>query len=121
MSVNAPELAAVSPGRRTTGLDMLYSVICRLQRPAAEYPTLSGAIQAVGVANWAVNECTWLVESDRTPEEIRDTLGRTIETDDLALILPVSVGRGRWTNLGQFKYGMGFLKGALMREQTPSR
>ncbi|GMU41752.1 MAG: hypothetical protein AMXMBFR23_26180 [Chloroflexota bacterium] len=100
---------------------MLYSVICRLQRPAAEYPTLSGAIQAVGVANWAVNECTWLVESDRSPDEIRDTLARTIEDDDLALVLPVSVSRGRWTGLGKFRYGLGFLRGALGREQLPLR
>ncbi len=99
---------------------MLYSVMCHLGRPAAEYPTLSGAIHAVGVANWPINDCTWLVESDRSPEEIRDTLGRTIEEDDFALVLPVSVGRGRWTSLAKFRYGMGFLKGALMQEQTPT-
>jgi hypothetical protein len=100
---------------------MLYSVICRLSRPAAEYPTLSGAIHAVGVANWPVNDSTWLVESDRSPDEIRDTLARTIEEDDIALVLPVSVAGGRWTGLAKFRYGMGFLKGALMRERTPSR
>lgn len=95
-----------------------YTVVCHLGRPAAEYPTLSGAIAAVGVANWPVTEACWLIESDRSPDEIRDTLQAVIEEDDFALVLPVSVMRGRWTSLRSQRYGTGFLKGALQREQA---
>jgi hypothetical protein len=99
---------------------MLYTVICRLQRPAAEYPTLSGAIQAAGVANWAVNEATWLVESDHSADAIRDSLALCIEEGDLALVFPTSVGPGRWTSLADFRYGRQFLTGALRSEQAPA-
>ena len=99
---------------------MLYSVICRLQRPAAEYPTLSGAIQAAGIANWPVNEATWLIESDHSAEAIRDSIALCIEEGDLALVLPTNVGPGRWTSLADFRYGRQFLTGALRREQTPA-
>lgn len=99
---------------------MLYTVMCRLQRPAAEYPTLSGAIQAAGVANWQVNEATWLVESDHPAEALRNSLQLCIEDGDLAMVFPVSVGRGRWTPLAEFRYGRQLLTSALKREQAPS-
>lgn len=97
---------------------MLYAVMCRLQRPAPEYPTLSGAIQAAGVANWQVNESTWLVESDHSAEALRDSLRLCVEDGDLAMVLPVNVGGGRWTPLADFRYGRQFLTSALKREQT---
>jgi len=99
---------------------MLYTVICRLQRPAAEYPTLPGAIQAAGVANWSVNEATWLVESDHSADAIRDSLALCIEDRDLALVFPTNVGPGRWTGLADFRYGRQFLTSALKREQAPT-
>lgn len=101
-------------------MTMLYTVMCRLQRPAPEYPTLSGAIQAAGVANWQVNDATWLVESDHPAEALRDSLQLCIEEGDLAMVFPVGVGGGRWTPLADFRYGRQFLTGALKREQTPS-
>lgn len=101
---------------------MLYTVMCRLQRPAEEYPTLSGAIQAAGVANWPVNEATWLIESDHSAEAIRDSIGLCIEEGDLALVFPLSVGPARWTSLRDVRYGRQFLQSALQREQAlPSR
>jgi len=101
---------------------MLYSVMCRLNRPAAEYPTLSGAIQAAGIANWPVNEATWLVESDHSAEAIRDSIALCIEEGDLALVFPLNVAPARWTSLKDVRYGRQFLQGALLREQaTPSR
>ncbi|MEX2373560.1 MAG: hypothetical protein WD800_07135 [Dehalococcoidia bacterium] len=101
---------------------MLYGVMCRLGRPAAEYPTLSGAIQAAGVANWPVAEGTWLIESDHTAEAIRDSIHLAIEEADLALVFPLNVGPARWTSLRDHRYGRQFLQSALQREQaTPSR
>ncbi len=101
---------------------MLYSVMCRLGRPAAEYPTLSGAIQAAGVANWPVNEATWLIESDHSAEAIRDSVSMCIEETDLALVFPIAVAPARWTSLRDFRYGRQFLQSALKREQaTPAR
>jgi hypothetical protein len=99
---------------------MLYTVICHLGRPAAEYPTLSGAIQAAGIASWPVNEATWLIESDHSPDAIRDSLNLCIEDGDFALVFPTNVGPGRWTSLAEFRYGRQFLAGALRREQTPA-
>lgn len=97
---------------------MLYSVMCRLTRPAAEYPTLSGAIQAAGVANWPVNEATWLIESDHSAEAIRDSIAMCIEEGDLALVFPMNVGPARWSSLKDFRYGQKFLQSALQREQV---
>ena len=53
---------------------MLYGLFCRLGRPAADYPTLSGAVQAAGVASWPINDGTWFVESELSADAIRDSL-----------------------------------------------
>ena len=97
---------------------MLYGLFCRLGRPVADYPTLSGAVQAVGVASWPFPEGTWLIESDHSADAIRDSIQTAIEPEDLALVFPINVGGGRWTPLKNFKYGQKFLQSARQRESV---
>ena len=100
---------------------MLYGLFCRLGRPVGDYPTLSGAVQAAGVASWQLNEATWLVESDHSADAIRDSVALCIEPTDVALVFPLDVGPARWTSLKDFKYGQKFLQSALQRESaTPA-
>lgn len=97
---------------------MLYGLFCRLGRPAGEYPTLSGAVQAVAVASWPFPEGCWIVESDQTAEVIRDAIQQAIESGDLALVFPMNVAPARWTSLRDFRYGRQFLQSALQRESV---
>lgn len=99
---------------------MLYAILCRLGRPAGEYPTLSGAVQSVGVALWQVNDSTWLVQSDRPASEVRDAIAAAITADDLALVFPVDVGPAMWTSLAHQRYGRKFLESALAHERRES-
>ena len=95
---------------------MLYGLFCRLGRPVADYPTLSGAVQASGVASWPLNDGTWLIESDHSADAIRDSVALCIEPEDVALVFPLNVGPARWTSLKDVKYGQRFLQSALQRE-----
>ena len=99
---------------------MLYAVLCRLGRPAGEYPTLSGAVQSVGVAWWQVADSTWLVQSDRSAAEVRDAIAAAITDDDLALVFPVEVGPAVWTSLAHQKYGRKFLESAMAHSRNES-
>lgn len=97
---------------------MLYGLFCRLGRPAGEYPTLSGAVQAVSVASWPFPDACWLIESEQGAEVIRDAIEAAIEPGDLALVFPMNVGPARWTSLRDFRYGRQFLQSALQRESA---
>ena len=99
---------------------MLYAVLCRLGRPAGEYPTLSGAVQSVGVAWWQVADSTWLIQSDRSASEVRDAIASAINPDDVALVFPVDVGPAMWTSLAQHRYGRKFLESALVHDRRES-
>ncbi len=97
---------------------MLYGLFCRLGRPAADYPTLSGAVQAVAVASWPFPDACWLVESEHSAEVIRDAIERALEPGDLALVFPMNVAPARWTSLRDARYGRQFLQSALQRESA---
>ncbi|MEX2446334.1 MAG: hypothetical protein WD734_03255 [Dehalococcoidia bacterium] len=97
---------------------MLYVLMCRLGRPAVDYPTLSGAVQSVAVASWPFPDASWLLESEHTAEVIRDAIEGAIEPGDLALVFPTNVGPARWTPLRDARYGRQFLQSALEREQA---
>lgn len=99
---------------------MLYAVLCRLGRPAGEYPTLSGAVQSVGIAWWQVADSTWLVQSDRSASDVRDAIRAAITPEDLALVFPVDVGPGVWTSLAHQKYGRKFLESAMAHGRAES-
>jgi hypothetical protein len=97
---------------------MLYAVICRLGRPAADYPMLSGAIQSVSVASWPVNDATWLVESEQPAATVRDAVAAAVEAEDLALVFPLDVMPAVWTSLARQRYGRRFLESALARSRA---
>lgn len=99
---------------------MLYAVLCRLSRPAGEYPTLSGAVQSVGVAWWQVADSTWLIQSDRSASAVRDAIASAINADDVALVFPVNVGPAMWTSLAHHRYGRKFLESALVHDRRES-
>ena len=97
---------------------MLYGLFCRLGRPAADYPTLSGAVQSIAVASWPFPDGCWLLESEQSAETIRDAIEAALEPGDVALVFPTSVGPARWTSLRDARYGRQFLQRALEREQV---
>jgi hypothetical protein len=97
---------------------MLYGVMCRLSRPAGEYPTLLGAIQSVSVANLPVNDATWLVESEQSTSEVRDAVASALEPHDIALVFPLNVVPAVWTSLAGHRYARRFLESALARSRA---
>ena len=97
---------------------MLYGLFCRLGRPAADYPTLSGAVQSVAVATWPFPDACWLVESEHNADVIRDAVEAALEPSDVALVFPMNVGPARWTSLRDVRYGRQFLQSALERESA---
>src|SRR5688572_28729446 len=97
---------------------MRYVLLCRLGRPAIEYPTLSGAVQTVAVASWPFPDGCWLVESEHSADSVRDAIEAAIEPGDLALVFPTHVGPARWSALRDARYGRQFLQRALEREQA---
>ncbi|MBM3138725.1 MAG: hypothetical protein FJZ92_00595 [Chloroflexi bacterium] len=97
---------------------MLYGVLCRLGRPAGEYPTLLGAVQSVSVALWQVSDTSWLVESEQAAAVVRDAVAAAIEPADFALVFPLDVAPAVWTSLAAQRYGRRFLESALVRERA---
>ncbi|MQA00114.1 MAG: hypothetical protein GEU80_12440 [Dehalococcoidia bacterium] len=96
---------------------MLYGLLCRLGRPAAEYPTLFGAVQSVSVASWHLSDETWLVESEEPASVVRDAVQQALAPEDLALVFPLDVVPAVWTSLKHERYGQRFLKSAMERSQ----
>ena len=59
---------------------------------------IAHAIRSLG-AWWHHLETVWIVRSERTPEEIRDTLKMYIGADDQLLVLDVSGDRAGWAGI----------------------
>ncbi len=96
---------------------MLFAVCCRLSRPAAEYPTLFGAVQSVSVASWHFPDSVWLLQSDHPARVVRDTFEGAIGEHDVALVFPLEVGPAVWSPLRNYRFGRQFLQRALQSER----
>ena len=96
---------------------MLFAVCCRLRRPAAEYPTLFGAVQSVSVASWHFPDSVWLLQSDHPARVVRDAFEGAIEDEDIALVFPLEVAPAVWSPLRNYRFGRQFLQRALQSER----
>ena len=59
---------------------------------------IAHAIRSLG-AWWHHLETVWIVRSEKTPEEIRDTLKQYIGADDQLLVINVSGDKAAWTGV----------------------
>jgi hypothetical protein len=59
------------------------------------YDELIGAIKRVGSTWWHHLDSTWVVVSDKTAEQIRDSLLSHLKSDDQLLVVLLS-GEGAW-------------------------
>jgi hypothetical protein len=71
------------------------------------YDELIEAIKQVGSNWWHHLDSTWVVVSDRTAVQIRDSLLSHLKSDDQLLVIRLS-GEGAWTGFNE--KGSGWLK-----------
>jgi hypothetical protein len=81
-----------------------------LNSPGQDYEKLIDAIKAEG-AWWHNLDSTWLVKTDKTPVQMRDTLSKHLDSSDKLLVLDVTGDSGAWT--GFKKSGSDWLKSNL--------
>jgi hypothetical protein len=79
----------------------------------AAYDNLIEAIQSLG-AWWHHLETVWIVRSNRTPEELRDTLKAFVGTDDQLLIIDITGDKAGWAGVSDV--GSKWLKENIDRE-----
>ncbi len=57
-----------------------------------DYEELYAALEEIGSGYWDCLESTWLLMTDRTPAEIRDTLKKQLKPDDRLLVVHCGEG-----------------------------
>ncbi|HEX4926468.1 MAG TPA: hypothetical protein VFV74_00560 [Burkholderiales bacterium] len=75
-----------------------YIIGCSLKAPGRDYVDLVEAIGRVGSAAWPCLDSTWVVNSDKTPSQIRDELKLYLEPTD-ELIVAELAGNAAWKGL----------------------
>lgn len=76
-----------------------YMIGYDLNRPGQDYATLHDAIKALGIW-WHCLDSTWLVKSNRSAENIRDTLTPHVDANDEVLVASLT-GESAWTGFDQ--------------------
>ena len=72
-----------------------YSITYDLKAPGRDYENLYEAIKKTGKW-WHYLESTWLVITDKTSQQIWDSLAPTIDKNDLLLIIEIRKNRHGW-------------------------
>lgn len=72
-----------------------YLITYDLNRPGQNYNDLFEAIKAIGTW-WHCLDSTWVVKSNLTAVQIRDSLSNKIDRNDSLLVVVLS-GVGAWT------------------------
>ncbi len=72
-----------------------YLITYDLNRPGQNYNELFEAIKAVGTW-WHCLDSTWIVKSNLTAVQVRDSLSPKIDNNDSLLVVALS-GAGAWT------------------------
>lgn len=70
----------------------------RSSRVAQSRADLGGRIRALPRGVYLELDCAWLVESDETADELRDTLGAALPAEDALIVLGVGE-QAAWTGL----------------------
>lgn len=65
-----------------------------LNRPKQNYVALYEAIKSLANWWWHNLDSTWLIVTNRTPAQVRDTLAQHLDADDELLVIDVT-GRAR--------------------------
>lgn len=64
----------------------VYMIGYDLKRPGRNYPELFRAIENLAASRWHCLDSTWLIETGRSAENIRDTLVPHIDANDRLLV-----------------------------------
>ena len=83
------------------------------QTQSSSYDDLVEAIQALG-AWWHHLETVWVVRSDKTLREIRDSLAAHIGVDDQILVVDITGVGAEWAGLNEA--GSSWLRGNIKRD-----
>ena len=75
-----------------------YIIGCSLKAPGHDYVALVEAIDRVGTRAWPCLDATWVVNSDKTPSQIRDELKEYLSPAD-ELIVAELAGNAAWRGL----------------------
>lgn len=74
-----------------------YLITYDLKKPGRDYKSLMDAIRAY--PSWAhVQLSVWMVQTDQTAVQIRDSLNRNIDSNDSLFVIAVG-NESAWTNL----------------------
>jgi hypothetical protein len=65
-----------------------------------DYPKLIEAIKALSGTWWHHLDSTWILVTDRTAVDMRDTLKKHIDSDDELLVVKLS-GEGAWVGFNE--------------------
>ncbi|BAN33970.1 hypothetical protein SCD_n00121 [Sulfuricella denitrificans skB26] len=74
-----------------------YLITYDLNRPGQNYNDLFEAIKKIGIW-WHCLDSTWIVKSNLTAAQVRDSLTPAIDNNDSLLVVVLS-GVGAWTGL----------------------
>ncbi len=75
-----------------------YIIGCSLKSPGRDYVDLVQAIDRVGTRAWPCLDATWVINSDKTPTQIRDELKQYLAPSD-ELIVAELAGNAAWRGL----------------------
>lgn len=76
---------------------MMYTMMVGydLNKAGKNYDDLITSIKSLG-AWWHYLDSTWLVKTSLSTSDVRDKLGRYIDTDDELLVIDVTKGPAAW-------------------------
>ena len=72
-----------------------YLISYDLNSPGQDYDSLYEAIKAIGSC-WHCLDSTWIVKTDKSAVEVRDSISPKIDNNDSLLVVKLS-GEGAWT------------------------
>ena len=75
-----------------------YLIGCSLKAPGRDYIELIEAIEHVGTGAWPCLDAIWVVNSDKTPSQIRDELKLHLEPSDELIVVEIT-GNAAWRGL----------------------
>jgi hypothetical protein len=67
-----------------------------LRQPGQDYTDLIDAIKNVGSAWWHHLDSAWLVKTEKSPKEVRDSLSELLDKSDELLVIDVSSRPRAW-------------------------
>lgn len=69
---------------------MLYLISYDLKQPDKDYESLYNAIKSVGISWWHFLESVWIVNTQKSVQEVSTTVRQNMDTNDHLLVVDIS-------------------------------